>query len=77
MAPQSIDVRDGSEHVRQVSRCLMVKTPAYMHADFEIDSLLDRQPVQLVTNIIRNMIELEFLQNQSSSGTQDGLQLIQ
>ena len=51
MTPQSIDIRDGSEHVGQVSRCLMVKTPAYIHADFEADSLLDRQPVQLVTNV--------------------------
>ena len=55
----------------------MVKTPAYIHADFEADSLLDRQPVQLVTNVIRNMIEFEFLHDQSGSGTQNGLQLVQ
>ena len=41
MAPQSIDVRDGSEHIQQVGRCFMVKTLVYMHADFETDSLLD------------------------------------
>ena len=44
MTAPSIDIRDGSEHVRQVSRCLMVKAPAYNHADSDADSLLDRQP---------------------------------
>ena len=77
MTLQSSDIRDGSEHVGQVSRCLMVKTLAYINADFEADSLLDRQPVQLVTNVIRNVIEFEFLHDQSGSGTQNGLQLVQ
>ena len=48
-----------------------------VHADCETDALIDRQPVQLVTNVIWNMIKLEFLQNQSGSGMQDVLQLIQ
>ena len=71
--PASDVGRERRAHQRQVRRCEVALALVREQTLFVENSLLDRQPMQFVTDCRSDVVELPLLDDQASSGVDDRL----
>jgi len=71
--PASDVGREWRAHQRQVRRCKVALALVREQTLFVENSLLDRQPMQIVTDCRSDVVEVPLLDDQASSGVDDRL----